>query len=478
MCWQAADGAIHVPDDAQPTVAVILAAGEGRRMSNKFPDKPKPLVPLLGLPIIERTMLACAAAGVRQFVVVLGYQADRVRAGVEELAGRRGWPVRFVTCQNWQQGNGASALAAAEAVGTRECLLLMADHLLDPALIQRVCEADWHDSDVMLAVDFDRAAIYDPEEVTRVQVEAGRLTAIGKAIDPWNAADTGVFRCRPALFDALREVQAEGQFGLSDAVARLAEAGRARAVDVTGCHWLDVDTAEAYREACRRLLAGLGKGRREGYVSAYLNRPISSRISALLVDTALTPDQLSVLGFLGMLIAAVLLALPLYWSWLAGGLLVQFCSILDGCDGEVARLRHRCSARGAWLDTMLDRYGDLAVALAIIYRAGQRYVCPWLWPAGFVAAAGFVLAGYVGKEHALRFGRPYPHDLFSRLKCRDLRLLTIAAGAVVGYPYLALLAIGLVTHMCILGTICRGWFLAGGSASAAAGCGDEATGPR
>ena len=59
---------------------VILAAGEGRRLSTENLGRPKPTTEILGLSLGERIMLACMAAGVHRFVVVLGSQADAVRA--------------------------------------------------------------------------------------------------------------------------------------------------------------------------------------------------------------------------------------------------------------------------------------------------------------------------------------------------------------------------------------------------------------
>jgi len=457
------DRRVHGRADAErPEVAVILAAGEGSRMAAYEPGTPKPLIKLLGLPLIERTMLACREAGIREFIVVTGYEHERLQAGLEQIAARRGFNLHCVFCPEWSKGNGASALAAAEAVAGRDCILMMADHLVESGLIERVCTADWHDADVMLAVDTDLDAVHDPDEVTRVAVDGDRIRHIGKTIEEWNAADTGVFRCRGPLFDALREVQAAGRFGLSDAVQLLAGRGRAQAVDVTGCQWLDVDTPAAYREAKRRLMASLTKGTQDGFVSAYLNRPVSLRLSALIANTPVTPNQITIVCFLLMLLAAGLLASPWYWAWVLGGLLVQFSSIADGCDGEIARLKHIGSRRGAWLDTMLDRYGDLAVTLAIVWRAAQRYVCPYVWPAGLVAAAGFILASYVTKEFALRMGWSYPDDVLNRLKRRDLRLLALAAGAVLGFPYVAVLLAGALSHMCIAGILARGWMLARG----------------
>ena len=174
-----------------------------------------------------------------------------------------------------------------------------------------------------------------------------------------------------------------------------------QAVDVTGELWIDVDTPASLREARRHLLQSSGKNGADGYVAAYLNRRLSVPIAALLV---------------------------------------QLSSVVDGCDGEVARLRHQATARGGgggaarWIDTMLDRYADAAVVVGITlgYAAGHASVLPLL--GGMAASTGFLLASYATKEYALSHGAPYPNDWLNRLKRRDLRLLVIACGGLSGIP--------------------------------------------
>jgi CDP-L-myo-inositol myo-inositolphosphotransferase len=235
------------------------------------------------------------------------------------------------------------------------------------------------------------------------------------------------------------------------------QAGGVRAVDVSGQPWLDVDTQQAVAEAERRICASLSKGSDDGYVSEHFNRKISRAISMVLVRTPITPDQISVASFLLGLLGAVFLALAGSFWWLAGGVIIQAASILDGCDGEVARLKRRESARGAWLDTVLDRYSDLAVALAVTYAHAASQEGAWIWVAGFLSAAGFVLASYVTKEFHLRFGSPYPNNWMNRIKRRDLRILLISLGAIAGHPFVGLLLAGGLSHLAVFGILGFGW---------------------
>jgi CDP-L-myo-inositol myo-inositolphosphotransferase len=440
-----------------PPLAVILAAGEGSRLAGHEHGSPKPAVRLLGLSLAERTITSCMAAGIRRFLVVLGHAADQVQAHYQGIGARRQCDVEFVTARDWKLGNGASALAAADKVGSDPFLLTMSDHLIAPSLIAKILRTGPQEDGISLAVDRNKAGVFDVEDVTKVALSDGRVVRIGKTLDEWDAADTGVFLCTRALFDALEQAKAQGRHSLSDGVSRLAAAGKVAAVDVTGEDWIDVDTPESLREAGRRLLADLTKGGEDGYVSIHLNRPISTRLSARLVATGITPNQITVISFLVSLVGAGFLAAGQYAAGLVGGLLVQLASIIDGCDGEIARLKHLGSARGAWLDTVLDRYADAAIALAVTYAFAAAHPGPLAWILGFLTALGFILASYVTKEFAIRHERPYPNDILNRLKRRDLRLLLICLGAVVDRPFEALVLAGAVSHACVIGILFRGW---------------------
>ena len=442
-----------------PPLAVILAAGEGSRLTRQGDGAPKPALSLLGLSLAERTMTSCMAAGIQRFLVVLGHAADEVRSHYQGIATRRQCDVEFVTAQDWKLGNGASSLAAADKVGGDPFLLTMSDHLIDPSLIAKFLRTCPQDGEISLAVDRDKVGVFDVEDVTKVVLSGGRVVRIGKTLDEWDAADTGVFLCTRALFDALERAKTQGRHSLSDGVSQLAAARKVAAVDVTGEDWIDVDTPETLREARRRLLGNLTKGGEDGYVSTYLNRPISTRLSARLVATGITPNQITLISFLMSLVGAGFLTAGQYAFGLVGGLLVQLASIIDGCDGEIARLKHLSSARGAWLDTVLDRYADLAVALAITFAYSVAHPGPLPAIVGTVAAFGFILASYVTKEFAIRHERPYPNDILNRLKRRDLRLLLICLGAVAGRPFEALVLAGAVSHACVIGILIKGWVI-------------------
>jgi hypothetical protein len=103
-----------------------------------------------------------------------------------------------------------------------------------------------------------------------------------------------------------------------------------------------------------------------GLVARHVNKRISFRLTRyLLVHLPITPNMVTIgAGLLG-LYGALLIATGAYDNVLIGFLLAQAQSILDGCDGELARVRFQQSAIGEWLDSIVDDALNLALVLAV-----------------------------------------------------------------------------------------------------------------
>ena len=224
---------------------LILAAGYGSRL-RELGDS-KPLVPVGGLPLIEHVLCGAAEAGIRDFVVVTGHLSDRLEPFLAAAASRLGLSIEAVRLTDWDRPNGFSVIAGAERAGD-DYLLLMSDHLFDPAILRRLVAAPRPEG-VRLVVDRNTGSpLTDLDDATRVDVGPdGAIRRIGKQIAGFNAVDTGIFRATPALPAAIAEAAAAGRSGsLSDGVQRLADQGRAATMDVGHGWWIDVDDARAH----------------------------------------------------------------------------------------------------------------------------------------------------------------------------------------------------------------------------------------
>lgn len=173
---------------------------------------------------------------------------------------------------------------------------------------------------------------------------------------------------------------------LADPVGFLGLLGPGAAVDEQRFAYRVRDRRSA-RRASGALLRSLRKPL-DGVISRNLNRPISSTVSRLLVRVGVTPNQVTICVALFGLAAAVLAALggP-WWVLLLAGLLFQTQSVLDGCDGEIARLTYRFSPLGQWLDTIGDDLTNYLFCLGLSIGLARTRDLPWLYAAGGVTFA-------------------------------------------------------------------------------------------
>lgn len=222
------------------STAVILAAGNGDRFHNPTHDS-KLLQPLLGQPILLRTLDNAYDAGIRRAIMVLGYQADQVRA-LAEAGAPRGLDLTFAVNPEWRLENGVSALAARPSVDGDRFALLMGDHMFEPPVLQRMLRLDVEPNESLLAIDARPVAPAIADEATKVRREGSRIVAIGKDLVEYDALDTGVFVFSPVLFDALERARALGDTTLSGGVRELAARGLMRGVEIGDATWCDIDT--------------------------------------------------------------------------------------------------------------------------------------------------------------------------------------------------------------------------------------------
>ena len=192
--------------------AVILAAGQGQRLRPE--GYLKPLTPLLGVTLLERVVLACRKVGVKECVVVLGYEKECISERLNELADRAGITVRGVENPHWEEGNGTSALAAQPYI-RGPFFLAMCDHVFDPAILRRLVNAGSEAVECLLAVDYRTERVFRLDDATKVQLTDSTVTAIGKDLQSYTAVDTGLFFCQPTVFDALQQAQARPRRRLS-----------------------------------------------------------------------------------------------------------------------------------------------------------------------------------------------------------------------------------------------------------------------
>lgn len=234
------------------TKAVLLAAGRGTRMRELTAELPKPMLPVRGRPVLAHITAGLAAAGVTDFLIVVGWRADVVREHFGD-GSAHGVSVSYVT-QETQDGTGRVVELGKEFTGDDPFILSYGDILVDPA-----------DYLPLAALGDDAEALVTVKRADDVSKggavflnERGEMTdlrekpAPGEPTSPWYNA--GVYAFRPSIYEftARLEKSPRGEYELTDAIRALAQRGGrpVRCLELRG-DWADVRDPEVLAELNR-----------------------------------------------------------------------------------------------------------------------------------------------------------------------------------------------------------------------------------
>lgn len=371
--------------------AVILAAGLGRRMQS---DKAKPLLPLFGMPIIEHTIRKLK--GLDIFVV---YHDERIK----EYIKKKFPDIKLIYNSDPDKENGWSLYLAKDFI-KGDFFLLMADHYYGEGFFQfKRCEN---------TTVFVSKQCIDAEEATKVEVDGEKVTNIGKDLKKYDYFDTGLFYCKKDVF-RYAEKLSNKKIKLAEIMAELAKDKKLE-YSVVNDVWTDIDNRKELEYAENLVKKSMIK-KGDGIISKNINRKISMRITKYLLKFEfLTPNILTIISVLIGVFASILFMLK---SFVFAGIAAQVCSIIDGCDGEVARLKNLKSKFGGASDAYLDRIADSLIIFGMFLAYGINTISS---VAFFIALLGSLMPSYVYHLSGIRTGS------FGR----DVRLFIIFIGGI------------------------------------------------
>lgn len=170
-----------------PTRAIILAAGQGKRLLPLTESRPKCLIELSGKSLLAWQLSRLQEAGVEEAVIVTGFRADAVEAEVAALDLKM--PVRLAFNPFYTVSDNTASCWIVRAEFDRDVLVLNGDTLFGPGVAERLLAAPEAD----ITVTIDRKPGYDADDM-KVLTEGGRLRAIGKTIEAYDAESIGFLR--------------------------------------------------------------------------------------------------------------------------------------------------------------------------------------------------------------------------------------------------------------------------------------------
>lgn len=235
----------------------------------------------------------------------------------------------------------------------------------------------------------------------RVAAAAGQSTSYGAVGLLWCAGPL-LAQAIERAWDAMPDASDPLEPILSELLAK-ADAIHLKALDVSTYLWLplvDLSPTGVHRLETA-LLQNLG---REGDspIVRLIARRLSRAVTQRLIRTRVRPNHVTLVSGAVGICGALLLAQPLVGWQVCGSLLFLLSTVIDGCDGELARLTFQESAFGAKLDVTMDNvvHGVLFPAIALgLYRQHQHVLYLIL---GALALGGVFLSMWVFLPHVLR----------------------------------------------------------------------------
>ncbi len=233
--------------------AVVLAAGRGTRMRDLTAEVPKPMIQVRGKPVLQHIIEGLRDAGIREFLIIVGYHADAVQNFFGD-GSRYNVEIQYAT-QTVQDGTGRVVDLSREFVGNSPFVLGYGDILVDPANYKRVVDIS-EDIEALITVTRgedvskggavflnDRMELLDLREKSQPG-EVERWSAISERAVPFYNAGLYAFRSSIFEFTAKLKPSPRGEYELTDAIRDLAQSGKkVQALELTG-EWADVRDPE------------------------------------------------------------------------------------------------------------------------------------------------------------------------------------------------------------------------------------------
>ena len=119
--------------------AVILAAGEGKRLRPITSTRPKTMIPLAGTPYLAHTILGLKEAGIEQILLVVGYKEKLIKDYFENIKKDFGVSIEFIT-QKEYLGTAHAAGHAKDFINNEPFLLMYGDILVDRIVFKEIIQ--------------------------------------------------------------------------------------------------------------------------------------------------------------------------------------------------------------------------------------------------------------------------------------------------------------------------------------------------
>jgi L-glutamine-phosphate cytidylyltransferase len=238
---------------------IILAAGQGKRLLPLTSDVPKALLDIGGKTLIERQVEAFAANGLRDFVVVTGYGAEKMEAALAGISKKLDVEITPLFNPFYAVADNLASCWLARPFMDRDFIQVNGDNVFQGNLVAKLLVP----SSSVVTVAINRKPGFDADDM-KVMLDGARLTEVGKTlpVDTVDAEAIGFYVFRgegPSHYARELEIALRDPQGLKrwfpSAIGSLAKKIPVGVVEITGLKWSEVDFPLDLQQA-RHLVAG------------------------------------------------------------------------------------------------------------------------------------------------------------------------------------------------------------------------------
>jgi choline kinase/phosphatidylglycerophosphate synthase len=415
--------------------ALILAAGDGTRLSPLTRDRPKVMIKIYGLPILERSLHVLKNVGVKRAVIVVGYKGDVIK----EYFGDRwhGMEMIYRETDWYDDGILKSAIKGKDTIKDR-FILLCGDTIPQEESLREGLAKEGH---VVIS-----ARNLEDDSVVAEVLENGTVKMIGmrKDLEKFNRSVAGISINDPVFFEAIDDCARNNRFDRPDAIKWMIEKGyQVNSFDIPNDALLEIDTFEDLKKAEGVIFENAWKQRlpNPAFHMKIINFPISLNAVKLVARTSITPLQITYLW----LLLGTLSGIFSFFAYLkVGALLAYLSAIGDAVDGKISRLKHQKTVAGAVLDTLAGRITDCTILIGYgfgLYRLTHQSAYLLLSSIAVASILGwhYLREAYHNRTKAyLNFDKIIGRSFLFKLQHRDLMYFLFFIIALTGFYSLAI----------------------------------------
>lgn len=217
--------------------AVILAAGEGKRMGPLTQTQPKAMLPIANKPILEHVLLSAYNSGIREYIFVVGYHSEKIK---EYFGDGSKFGVRMEYLSQEKQLGTAHAIGKVQGKVKERFLILNGDIIVEAGSIKKLIASQ--EEGVIAAFRLGRN-YQKPKDFGIIEVNNERVSRVLEkpTNPPSDLANAGLYVFGSSIFDAIHStpISPRGEYEITDSIQLLINKGK-RIGYVVLDSWLDI----------------------------------------------------------------------------------------------------------------------------------------------------------------------------------------------------------------------------------------------